>query len=225
MTSKSIFARIASIVAIILSVAIAIVFISPKADAASINIVNPGFEAIRLQKGGVAEKRVPGWQLYDPSRLIDGKDISSYATFNPLPVFYPNGVSQGNNGAGIFIVKPPGSGVVALTQKLRAVLRRNTTYTLKVDIGNIAPSPDFRGIAGFPGYAVQLLAGGNIIAQDNDTVKPAEGAWLTSTVTYTTQANDRHLGKQLEIRLVNPLLREGEDTNFDHVRLDATTKR
>ena len=184
-------------------------------------VINAGFEALTVEKGSVAPNDAPGWELYDPSGLVDGRDDSSFATFNPLPISYPGGVPEGNNGLGIYITKPPGSGQVVLSQKLQQVLTPDTTYTLNVDVGNIAPSPGFEGIAGYPGYAVQLLAGGNVIAQDFDTLRPPDGTWTTSTVRYTASANDPNLGRQLEIRLLNPLLRGGQDSNFDNVRLNA----
>ncbi|MFB2918783.1 hypothetical protein [Aerosakkonema funiforme] len=194
-----------------------------KLEATKTTIVNAGFEDPPLVKGGeVSYLVIPGWEIYDPSGVIDPNEGSGPAVFNPAPIFYPNGVSEGNNGGGLFNTKGPGSGILGITQKLPLTLEANTVYNLKFDVGNIAPSPDFSALAGFPGYTVQLMAGDRVIAQDYDTVSPPEGVFLPSSLTYSAAANDPNLGKQLELRVLNLSLAEGQEVSFDNFRLDIT---
>ncbi|MCL1469407.1 hypothetical protein [Argonema antarcticum] len=192
----------------------------------NLTIVNPGFESPVIEPDTVAINQTPGWSLYNPYNVVDGNDDSSTATFHAAELykelFYPQGVPEGNNAVGIFLVKPPGSGVVGLTQKLEStLLQPNTTYTFKFDLGNIAPSADFPLIAGFPGYAVQLRAGDEVVAQTVNEGIPPDGTFTPRMFTYTTSANPRNVGQPLEIRLLNLLQFPGEDVNFDNIRLEA----
>ncbi len=194
-------------------------------DVSIPDILNPGFESPSIPADTVAINQTPGWSLYNPYNVVDGNDDSSTATFHAAELykelFYPQGVPEGNNAVGIFLVKPPGSGVVGLTQKLEStLLQPNTTYTLKFDLGNIAPSADFPLIAGFPGYAVQLRAGDEVVAQTVNEGIPPDGTFAPRMFTYTTSANPRNVGQPLEIRLLNLLQFPGEDVNFDNIRLD-----
>ena len=186
------------------------------ANITQISIANSGFEQQVLEDAAFG--LVPGWETYNPSNLVGGGP----ATFNPRTVNYPNEAPEGSNVLAIFLPNPPGIGVVGVSQKLPQVLTADSQYTLTVEVGNNAPRADLPAFAGFPGYAVQLLAGGTTIAQDYNTLTPAEGTFATSTVKYTASANDPNLGKPLEIRLVNILQGEGIEVNFDRVQLQES---
>jgi len=76
------------------------------------------------------------------------------------------------------------------------------------------------------GYSVRLLAGGTVIAEDNNTLWPDYMLWVTSTVVYTYDPGDSGLvGQPLEIRLLNLGIdvdgRPGETVGveFDNVTL------
>ena len=97
-----------------------------------------------------------------------------------------------------------------LSQVLSETLSEGYKYTLQVYVGKRA---DLR----FSSYAVQLLAGGNLLAQEN-SLSPKNGQFLLSTVTYTALAGDSYLGLPLEIRLLSG----GIQVNFDMVSLDAS---
>lgn len=201
-------------------------FDNVKLDVSSPDILNAGFEHPALAPDSVDFNGVPGWTIYDPSNVLDGNDGSGIATYNSTGPnyqkgYYPIGVPQGEKGLGIYSEKAPGSGVVGIRQILPKVLEANTEYTLKVDIGNIRPSPEVPILAGFPGYAIQLLAGGEVVAQDVNGLTPPEGLFKTTTISYTTSANPRQLGKPLEIRVLNTQQFAGSDVNFDFVRLDT----
>jgi len=185
-----------------------------------LTIANPGFEEPALEEGTFTDLSVPGWQAYDPFNLIGSEPFSSYGSFNPTSAAYPGGnVPEGNNTLNIYLEDPPGSGVIGLSQTLPDVLTANTSYKLAVDVGNHLPD-DFSP-AGFPGYAAQLLAGNEVIAQSTNALNLAEGSFGTATVGYTTKATDRNLGKPLSIRLLHLLQDDARDLNFDNVRLEA----
>ena len=50
---------------------------------------------------------------------------------------------------------------------------------------------------------MQLLAGTTLLAQDNNTLAPADGTFALSTVSFTTGATHADLGQALTIRLLN----------------------
>jgi hypothetical protein len=67
---------------------------------------------------------------------------------------------------------------------------------------------------------LNFLAGGSLLAEDNNTRIPGQGGFVTSTVSFTALNADPRLGMPLEIRLslVTPSVRQ---TNFDNVRLEG----
>lgn len=220
---KNIFAKIAATVATGAAVMSAYAVEAPKANAASLTISNPGFETPVIGDNEYTIQDVPGWQAYDPNNFLSTftpGEVVNYAVLNPATYSYAGEAAEGNNVGALYLTLPPGSGVIGLTQILSSVLMANTTYNLQVQVGNTAPD-EYVG-PGFPGYAVQLLAGGNIIAQDYNTLNPAEGFFATSMVNYTASANDPNLGKPLEIRLLNLAQNPGTELGFDDVRLEAT---
>ncbi len=108
------------------------------------------------------------------------------------------------------------------------------TYTLRVEVGNIASgqalSGEFFDLSGFPGYRIDLLAGGTSIASDPSTLSASipEGEFATSVVTFSAMPGDLRLGLDLGIRLVNlnqvdPLAPAADlEVDFDDVRLRFT---
>jgi hypothetical protein len=218
--------KIAKIVANSASCSLAIIMGISQANAASIAIVNSGFEDPDLTNlPPVIGDEVftfetpPGWQLYDPSNLIpDNRDLSTsfVGVWDPSPAFFTNEAPEGNNVGAILLAQAPGSGMVGFTQTLSSTLKANVKYSLQVEVGN--PGSIF---AGFPGYRIQLLAGGTIIAEDDNTLSLSEGTFDTSIISFTTSANDLNIGQQLEIRLLNILDGSGLEVDFDDVKLEA----
>jgi hypothetical protein len=225
MIPKNISTKIAYIAAICASVTITVITKIPTANAASLSIVNAGFEEPITGEGDFSINVLPGWTLYDPSNLTSatiagGEPI--YGAYNPTADFYVNEAPGGINVGYVYLTYPAGSGVVGISQILTSVLTANTKYTLQVEIGNIPPVNGFSSLGGFPGYAIQLLAGGNLLNQDFNKLSITEGSFVTSSISYITSANNSNLGKPLEIRLLNLLQSDGIEVNFDNVRLDAT---
>lgn len=199
------------------------------ADGSSIYIDNPGFELPAVADGDFTLTPPPGWQLFDPLGLIPQNPTnitSSVGVFNPLPENYPNGVPEGQNVGFGFLVNQPGSGFAGISQELDTVVTANTRYTLTVDVGNpqgIDPGSGVDFTAGFPGYRVELLADGEVIGVDNNSLKIQEGQFDTATVSFSAAHGDSILGDNLGIRLVNLNTGEGTEVDFDQVHLKAET--
>ncbi len=89
------------------------------------------------------------------------------------------------------------------------MLEVNTQYDLSVEVGNIgsgtAVSGEFFNLDEFPGYRVELLAGGQVIAQDNNLLAGSipEGEFMTANLSFTVGQADPLIGQALGIRLVN----------------------
>jgi hypothetical protein len=192
-------------------------------DGEPIAIDNAGFEMPTTAPGGLnISGPPPGWSLFDPDGIINGME-NSVGVLNPMgtPLF-PNGAPEGSNVALVFLWQTQGT-PVGLTQVLGDSLVAGATYTLGVDVGNIAVgSAAPYDLAGFPGYRVELRAGDAVLASDQDGVSPAEGAFERITISYTAAAGDP-VGQPLEIRLVN-LSRpdSGIEVNFDDVQLHVS---
>ncbi len=89
-------------------------------------------------------------------------------------------------------------------------------------MGNIASEPGGTfAFAGFPNYRIDLLAGTNVLASDNNSLLPGEGRFLTSTVSVNIGAAHPFLGQPLGIRLVNLNSAPGIEVNWDNVRLES----
>ncbi|MEX2139332.1 MAG: hypothetical protein WD894_08730 [Pirellulales bacterium] len=72
-----------------------------------------------------------------------------------------------------------------------------------------------------PPFAIQLLAGDNLLAQSSSPL-PTHGEFVETVTTYMAAANDPLLGESLEIRLVNTdPVSQFAFVHFDDVRLNA----
>ncbi len=184
------------------------------------------------------------WELYDPGDITSGGAGNEFyvGTLTPVPdgeggfINFTNGASHGQRVAIAFNFSGTGGrGEYGLLQTLDATLQANTSYSLQVDIGNIASgmavNQTFFDLDGFPGYRIDLLAGDTVLASDNNTLASSidEGQFGLSVVQFTTGASHASLIDQpLGIRLVNlnvidpafPLAHL--EVDFDNVRLTAT---
>lgn len=226
---------------------------APCALAAPISVVNHSFE----DTTGLTEFNEfffganPGWSAYDPS-LITGNGEGStglfYGTLNPAtgsPWFGGDTAPDGDNVAIMFgfgTAATAGAGEYGIEQTLGATLTAGMNYTLEVEVGNIAAgraesaagvvgAGAFFPLDGFPGYRVELLANGVVIATE-DSLVIDEGEFLTSTISFSADAGHAELGGALGIRLVNlneipagspvpPGVPYDLEVDFDNVRLSA----
>lgn len=207
------------------------------ASADLVDVVNHGFEDTTGQ-GTFNEFTfgVPvGWSIYDP----DGALGPGFFTGTLLPDgvnFFNGPAPEGDRVAILFNSQGEGTGEYGYEQTLSTILTANTHYSLSVSVGNItsgfAQDGTFFDLSEFPGYRIDLLAGGQVIAQDLNSLSIAEGEFSTSTVEFTTGAFHALLGQNLGIRLVNlNIIPNGFtqatspdlEVDFDNVQLNATS--
>lgn len=223
---------------------------SASALATDVIITNPGFEDISGENpfNEFTFGPLNGWDLYDPGGIADGGDgptfyIGTLTPFETDPVNdpgvytnFPDGAAEGIRVAIAFNFFGSGdSGEYGLQQTLSEVLRPDSTYTLEVEIGNIATGTAMSGelfvLDGFPGYRVELLAGGVLIGVDDNTLAGAipDGEFATSTISVTVGRDHPQLGQTLSIRLINlnqtdPAFPKSHlEVDFDDVRMTVET--
>lgn len=202
--------------------------------AVSIPVANHSFEANFAGPGSFPVLVPTGWQLIDPNSIVD-QTVDAVGVVNPTgTTFFQNGVPHGSNAALIYLSGNMGQGIVGLRQVLTTNLRAITRYTLQVEVGNIAsgfgapPFNQFFNLDGFPGYRVELRAGGVVLAQDDNSMFGLipEGEFRTSRITFTTGKTHPQVGQPLEIRVINRNEIDhpspGIEVDFDLIRLDAS---
>ncbi|MBC8041385.1 MAG: PEP-CTERM sorting domain-containing protein [Opitutaceae bacterium] len=200
------------------------------ARAELLTVQNAGFETLFLADNtfNVASPGPAGWSAYG---TINHNNRSIGAVNPTGSLLYPGGAPQGRNVGVVFLLDNASNqsqfaGIESgLVQTLSATLQTNTHYTLTVEVGNMANDPATTNafvFTGFPGYRVDLLAGGQVIASDNNSLLPSEGTFLTSQFSLSIGASHVLAGQTLGIRLVNLNAGPGIEVNFDNVRLDAT---
>ena len=195
-----------------LTVMAALFALSASAGAGLITIDNPGFENPVLVEDDWTWLYVPGWTQVGG----DGPGVWNTTSSDFDPVIAPEGQNV------LYTENTPTGTANGVAQVLTEKFAANTDYTLTAEVGN-------SWAYYYSGYSVQLLAGGAVIAEDNNTLWPDYMLWDTSTVEYTYDPGDSVLvGQPLEIRLLNL----GIDMDvaapsvvgveFDDVRLTAT---
>ncbi len=194
------------------------------ARAVSIPITNAGFENPVTPPDSFITNAAPsGWTTFGAINFSN----RVVGVLNPTAsVLYAEPAPEGANVGVVFLLDGSGASPAGLQQTLGSTLQTNTVYTLRVEVGNIAndaraPHNAFQ-FNGFPGYRVDLLAGGMVLASDQNILAPAEGRFLGSVVTASIGASHALAGQALGIRLVNLDGADGIEVNFDNVRLDAT---
>jgi len=175
------------------------------AAAEPVAVTNPSFEAQTPADGTAIGNNLTGWTLSGPS---DG------GPWNPMDASYPGATDQTPD---LDSTIPDGRNVAysngrTLSQVLTSTLRADTQYTLQVEVGNRLETA-----FAFPGYAVQLLANGTVVAQES-ALTPSKGTFATSMLQYSAPPGSALLGRQLEVRLSS----NGVQTSFDDVRLLRT---
>ena len=144
---------------------------------APVATANAGFENPSLGEGFWAAGDPPGWTWVGDAVV---------GVWNAPDFEYSSVVPEGNNVA--YTERYGVTNTVnGLAQVLGETFAANTDYTLTVGVGNSEWS------YWWSGYSVQLLAGGTVIAEDNDTLRPGYGQWATSTVPYTYDSGENHL--------------------------------
>ena len=177
------------------SILLTLALITGYAQAVEIEVINPSFEDYLLVGGYYTSSGEGligyGWEVEEGIQV--GVYRPSVSVFPSIPDSLNTAYSHGP----------------VISQVLSAVLEEGVDYTLTVEVGNPA------GLEGFPGYRIQLWAGDSLLAEDDNTLTPAEGEFMTSTVEYSSPLGDLNAGQPLEIRLVSL----GAEVNFDLIQL------
>ncbi|MBS1728524.1 MAG: PEP-CTERM sorting domain-containing protein [Armatimonadetes bacterium] len=199
--------------------------------ASPVTIVNPSFEDNFASDWSYPSLVPNGWTVIDPNGIIGGGDLTGVV--NPTgSTFFNSGVPDGRNAAYIYLSEQIGQGPVSLSQTLTATLQANTHYHFQVGVGNIAAGFSSDGnnyfdLTEFPGYMVQVLANGVVLAEDNNSLAIPDGEFGTSVLDFDTGASDPQLGQAIEIRLTNLNMRSsaqhpGVEVDFDMAQMDAS---
>lgn len=214
-----------------------IVVVAPAGSIAGggtpLSVVNAGFETDAAPPGCFEILTPAGWSVYDPNNLLGGGNV--VGVIDPTGTTnFPAGAPEGLNVALVYMEGSAGAGPMGLTQVLTDTLAANTRYTLTVEVGDIdsgqGPPPcdtaGFFNLKGFPGYQIQILAGGVVVAEDDNSLAGSltEGMFATSTTILDVPGGHPQLGQALEIRLINlnnPGTPEepGIEVDFDDVML------
>jgi hypothetical protein len=163
--------------------------------AGGIAIANPGFESPGLPNCGYQNDVATGWVEGGVWRPGEGSECHGS---------YPNGVPEG--------VQIGFTNDSPIVQTLADDVAVFTRYVLRVDVGRRTDS--FTDGS----YLVQLYGGATVLAEDNSSLSPPPGGFVTATVSYDALPGDPVLGSTLQIQLARVT---GTQANFDHVRLDA----
>ncbi len=202
-----------------------------------VNVVNSGFEDTTGQTvfNEFTFGEPVGWTNYNPDGILPSSGIFP-GTLRPNGVdFFDDLAPEGERVAILFNSTRQGEGVYGMEQTLSTVLKSDTRYTLTVEVGNIASgfasNGTFFNLDEFPGYQVDLLAGGVVLAQDLNSLTIPEAEFATSTVSFQTSASHAQLGQPLGIRIVNlneipagfdQATSPDLEVDFDRVRLDVS---
>lgn len=223
-----------AILACMAMAAFASVAIAQPRGGDQIPITNAGFESNQVATNCFQGLTPFGWTIHDPNAIHDGfVDAVGGLNTQPGGPHFIHGAPEGDHVALVFLQGDIGGGPVGLTQVVGAALEANT-YTLSAQVGNIAsgqgPPPcdvfGFFDLDGFPGYQVQLLAGGVIVGQDNNSLAGTipEGEFRLSSFQVTIDAAHPQLGEPLEVRVINLNTIDtpenpGIEVDFDDVQL------
>ena len=164
--------------------AVAALSLAASAQAAIV-VTNPGFEAQVLADG------VDSWPAGPTGWLVLGSGISGEVCYkNPLLTDSPQAVNS-NFG---YAYASNANSALTLYQEVDTAFVANTTYTLRVLVGDIdataRPFPDtvrlgiYNGTANSGGVLTDVLPGGIT----NITTTPGDGQAAYYTVNYTTGA-------------------------------------
>ncbi len=212
------------------------------AQPVAIPVANPGFEANFAAPNSFPVLVPTGWQRYDPGNILDF-NRDALGVLNPTgSTFFPGGAPEGTNVALVYLEGDRGTTPVGFFQIVPAQIQSQTRYRLTVEVGNIAsgagapPFDDFFDLSGFPGYAVQILAGTSlqdaaVVAEDFNLLHTGgldipEGEFRLSTVVFDVAESHARLGQGLAIRLINlnqidSPASPGIEVDFDDVRFTA----
>jgi len=164
------------------------------AHAAGVVITNHSFEEpVQEPNGHTTSQPVPGW-----TALSTG----AWGVFYPTDAIWGYHAPVGNQ-----LLYTNGPTIEHITSE---PLAEGVLYALLIDVVN---RPNYGG----NNYFIEFWAGDVMLARDSNSLAPAPGQALTSTLTYTALAGDPAIGQLLKIRVGG-----ASQSNFDDVRLIPT---
>jgi hypothetical protein len=205
---------------LLLLLAHALVPLGGPAAAAPIAVQNASFESpAQAAMGDFESVLPPGWALYDPGGIAS--EDADVGVWWPEGFFdYASGAQDGLQVGYVYVDLPVGTGVLGLRQALPATLQPDHRYSFEAYVGDPTDNSN-AGFSGFPGYAVELWAGDDLVARDDDSTT-AEGQLRPARATAPVGSVHPGLGAPLEIRLVNANAAAGIEVDFDLVSVDAS---
>ena len=174
--------------------------IAAPAQAVSLAIANAGFESPSLGDTDFTSNTLPGWTGTDSSSAI-----WNFGAYNPPTGYFPGQAPEGFNVA--YIERG------AIYQTLGDVLVAQTDYSLSVWVGDSLANT-------LPGFAVQLRAGGTVLAESTGPA-PANGSFERVSLGFSSGAAHAQLGQALQIWLIETDPAKSSEAFFDDVRLSA----
>lgn len=187
----------------------------PLLAGVSIPIANAGFESPTLTNGDYTDPDLNNGAIPDWTEI----NAADGGVWNITTDEAPSEAPEGSNVAWLNAsFGPQAQGFKQVLSGSGGLLQGNCNYTLTTKV-----SACNSGSGGLAAYQIQLLAGGIVLAQDNNTLGAGASSFVTSTVTYTHNPADNALvGQPLEIRVSYPPdVPAGRVLMFDDVRLTA----
>jgi autotransporter-associated beta strand protein len=173
--------------------------------AQPVTVTNAGFENPAVASDGALGAVPTGWSVFN------GATVN---TLNPSVSDLSGQAPEGTN-VGLVTSTNAENGI---SQILAAPFLADADYSLTVKVANTLIT------TAFPGYRVQLVVGGTVIAEDDNSQVLAEDAVVTVTANYTYNAglHAALVGQPLEIRLLSKGISPSEEVAFDDVQLSVT---
>lgn len=173
-----------------------------------IPITNPGFESTVLNEG-LDPGGAPGWSEFS--------NVEFFGAWNPTTGDYPQDAPEGSNICYVSNSEA-GSGLSQVLPGATGTFQANVNYTLKVRVGH-------GNYFAYDGYLIQLVVNNEVIAQDDNSLIPDAGSFVTSTINYSYNAGSHAalVGQPMEIRLLCKGFSNTDGaTDFDDVRLSVS---
>lgn len=183
----------------------ALTMAAPAMAATPISIANFGFENPVVTTDGDFGAAPTGWSAFNS------------ATIKVLNPSAADLTAEAPEGANIGLIESTDA-ENGLAQTLTSTFQAGATYLLTAKVANTKIA------TGFPGYRVQLVANGTVLAEDDNTQTITEDAVITVAAgyTYNVGLHAGLVGQPLQIRLLSKGLAAGEELAFDDVQLTVT---
>lgn len=188
-----------------------------------IHLGNANFDDKLLADGQVSVTPAGVAWSFNKTAAADG------GIWNPTSASYPgasgSGTPEGASGrnvAYVFNINSVAPGLeMTISQTVGAILSPDTLYDLTVAVGNRLPDNPHDTTYG--GYRIELLAGGTVIAFQEDELIPTAGTFADVSLSIFSGDLDPALyGQSLTVRLSQTSDVQGAATDFDNIRFIAT---